>query len=212
MGLFIVIFTNTPRNYQNLIFAGIPFIFTLQRYMYTVPVLKQKKKTCFHEQFLAPFLKRHHYNSYGSQELVAAHTHAELKVCPPLPPPIKNNVPQPPVSFSYWGLPGPLLTSTKSVFCFTLIFWFYYDHYSTFWSNCRTSPSRLSTESGNTPIAMVSAVNFRTTFSSFGFISSDIDIEDNRYSLHYYLCVMQDVKCVIHLWEFSCPREKRSKK
>lgn len=126
MGLFIVIFTNTPRNYQNLIFAGIPFIFTLQRYMYTVPVLKQKKKTCFHEQFLAPFLKRHHYNSYGSQELVAAHTHAELKVCPPLPPPpIKNNVPQPPVSFSYWGLPGPLLTSTKSVFCFTLIFWFY---------------------------------------------------------------------------------------
>lgn len=45
MGLFIVIFTNTPRNlYQNLIFAGIPFIFTLQRYMYTVPVLIQKKK------------------------------------------------------------------------------------------------------------------------------------------------------------------------
>ena len=87
MGLFIVIFTNTPRNYQNLIFAGIPFIFTLQRYMYTVPVLKQKKKTCFHEQFLAPFLKRHHCNSYGSQELVAAPTHAELKVCPPLPPP-----------------------------------------------------------------------------------------------------------------------------
>lgn len=88
MGLFIVIFTNTPRNvYQNLIFAGIPFIFTLQRYMYTVPVLIQKKKTCFHEQFLAPFLKRHHYNSYGSQELVAAPTHAELKVCPPLPPP-----------------------------------------------------------------------------------------------------------------------------
>ena len=44
MGLFIVIFTNTPRNlYQNLIFAGIPFILTLQRYMYTVPVLIQKK-------------------------------------------------------------------------------------------------------------------------------------------------------------------------
>ena len=90
MGLFIVIFTNTPRNYQNLIFAGIPFIFTLQRYMYTVPVLKQKKKTCFHEQFLAPFLKRHHYNSYGSQEIVAAPTHAELKVCPPLPPSSKT--------------------------------------------------------------------------------------------------------------------------
>ena len=88
MGLFIVIFTNTPRNYQNLIFAGIPFIFTLQRYMYTVPVLKQKKKTCFQSKlFLALFLKRHHYNSYGSQELVAAPTHAELKVCPPLPPP-----------------------------------------------------------------------------------------------------------------------------
>ena len=44
MGLFIVIFTNTPRNYPNLIFAGIPFIFTLQRYMYIVPILKQKKK------------------------------------------------------------------------------------------------------------------------------------------------------------------------
>lgn len=166
------------------------------------------------EQFLAPFLKRHHYNSYGSQELVAAPTHAELKVCPPLPPPpIKNNVPQPPVSFSYWGLPGPLLTSTKKkCFLFHFDLLVLYDRYSTFWSNCRTSPSRLSTESGNTPIAMVSAVNFRTTFSSFGFISSDIDIEDNRYSLHYYLCVMQDVKCVIHLWEFSCPKEKWSKK
>ena len=115
MGLFIVIFTNTPRNYQNLIFAGIPFIFTLQRYMYTVPILKQKKKTFFHQQFLAPFLKRYHYNSCGSHEIVAASTHAKLNVCPP-PPPIKNSVPQPPVSFSYWGLPGPLLTSTKSVF------------------------------------------------------------------------------------------------
>lgn len=126
MGLFIVIFTNTPRNlYQNLIFAGIPFIFTLQRYMYTVPVLIQKKKkTCFREQFLAPFLKRHHYNSYGSQELVAALLMLSWRFALP-PPLIKNNVPQPPVSFSYWGLPGPLLTSTKSVFCFTLIFWFY---------------------------------------------------------------------------------------
>ena len=52
MGLFIVIFTNTPRNYQNLIFAGIPFIFTLQRYMYTVPVLKQKKKNMLSEQII----------------------------------------------------------------------------------------------------------------------------------------------------------------
>lgn len=73
-----------------------------------------RKKTCFHSQFLAPFLKRYHYNSYGSREIVAAPTHAKLKVCPPRPP-IKN-VPQPPVSFSYWGLPGPLRTSTKSVF------------------------------------------------------------------------------------------------
>ena len=54
---------------------------TLYQFLY------RKKKTCSHEQFLAPFLKRHHYNSYGSQELVAAPTHAELKVCPPLPPP-----------------------------------------------------------------------------------------------------------------------------
>ena len=123
MGLFIVIFTNAPRNYLNLIFAGIPFIFTLQRYMYTVPILKQKKKNILSPAFLAPFLKRYHYNSYGSHEIVAAPTHAKLNVCPP--PPIKNSVPQPPVSFSYWGLPGPLLTSTKSVFCFTLIFWFY---------------------------------------------------------------------------------------
>lgn len=58
MGLFIVIFTNTPRNlYQNLIFAGIPFIFTLQRYMYTVPVLIQKKKNAFTSNFWLHSLK-----------------------------------------------------------------------------------------------------------------------------------------------------------
>ena len=179
---------------------------TLYQFLY------RKKKTCFHEQFLAPFLKRHHYNSYGSQELVAAPTHAELKVCPPLPPPHQKQRTTTTCVIFILGSPWTPTDKHQKCFLFHFDLLVLYNRYSTFWSNCRTSPSRLSTESGNTPIAMVSAVNFRTTFSSFGFISSDIDIEDNRYSLHYYLCVMQDVKCVIHLWEFSCLKEKRSKK
>ena len=57
---------------------------------------------------------------------------------------------------------------------------------------------------------MGSAVNFRTTFSSFGFILSDIDIEDNCYSLHYYLCVMQDVKCARFSTSGSSAAQKKT--
>lgn len=57
---------------------------------------------------------------------------------------------------------------------------------------------------------MGSAVNFRTTFSSFGFILSDIDIEDNCYSLHYYLCVMQDVKCARFSTSGSSAAQKKN--
>ena len=108
------------------------------------------------------------------------------------------------------GSPWTPTDKHQKCFCFTVVFWFYYDHYSTFWSNCRTSPSRLSTESGNILIAMGSAVNFRTTFSSFGFILSDIDIEDNCYSLHYYLCVMQDVKCARFSTSGSSAAQKKT--
>lgn len=86
MGLFTVIFTNTPRNYPNLIFSGIPFIFTLQRYMYTVPILKQKKKKhSFTSNFWLRSLKDITTTVYGSHDIVAAPTHAKLNVCPPPP-------------------------------------------------------------------------------------------------------------------------------